>query len=217
MTETQVKIEKTDDVLGGEIVEDDDGHESEDSLDEHIEMLKSRVKSREDELAQLKKIVWNKDPEKRTLYVGQVDLSTQPDELYFMIFQNCGKVEKISIHTDSFTSLPGGFAYVEFSDLDGAEAGLKKNGLNWRGLKLQICHKNPAPGTPQPAFVRLDYGLNMGMPLRPPLPGLLAAGAPIGGKGGFKGNPIIAGKGAPVMLPPPGRGGMMPPPRYGPY
>ena len=146
------QIEDNEEVAEGDYDIDED---SEDSLDDVIRMLRERGATRSDELVELKKIVRNKDPEERTLYVGQIDLSTLPEELY-EVFKDCGDVEKINI-------LPGGYGYVEFEDVSGAEAGLKRHNINWRGLRLQVCSKRPIPGgSPCPRLDSLGTGLGIG-------------------------------------------------------
>ncbi|KAJ9466227.1 Polyadenylate-binding protein 3 [Diplonema papillatum] len=185
----------TDAVKREEVIEEDADSESlagsEDSIDVHIKDLKEKAAVHEQNVEKLRRSVKNKDPDERTIYVGQVDLSTLPEELYFDVFRDAGEVSKIVIHTDPMSSLPRGSAYVEFEDLDGAEKALKKNGLNWRGLKLQICMKRDPPN---PSITRLDLG--MGLMMRQPPPGLAAAGRPFG-KGMMAGAGI--GKGAPMM------------------
>ena len=89
--------------------------DSDDSLDEVISQLKARVDSRNTELSRLKRNVHNKDPDRRTVYVGQLDLSTLPEELYFDLFCDCGEINRVAIHTDPNSGLPCGFAYVEFA------------------------------------------------------------------------------------------------------
>eukprot|EP01063_Lacrimia_lanifica_P036414 TRINITY_DN721_c0_g1_i2.p1 TRINITY_DN721_c0_g1~~TRINITY_DN721_c0_g1_i2.p1 ORF type:complete len:343 (+),score=150.41 TRINITY_DN721_c0_g1_i2:131-1030(+) len=185
----------------GEVVddaeEDNADAESADSLDEVIETLKQRAEDREADLKKLRRYVWNKDPEKRSIYVGQVDLSTLPEELYFGIFRDCGAIENVSIQTDQ-EMLPVGYAYIRFKDVLAAELALMKHGLNWRGLKLEVCMKATSQGAPPP-FRRLDsYQLQRDIAMR-------------GGGGGFAGRPLGGGprRG--------GRGGMgmgmgMPPP-----
>jgi len=48
-----------------------------------------------------------------SIYVGQVDYSTQPEEL-LAHFEPCGTVERVTIVCDRVTGRPKGFAYLEF-------------------------------------------------------------------------------------------------------
>eukprot|EP01060_Flectonema_neradi_P034303 TRINITY_DN5974_c0_g1_i2.p1 TRINITY_DN5974_c0_g1~~TRINITY_DN5974_c0_g1_i2.p1 ORF type:complete len:191 (+),score=46.92 TRINITY_DN5974_c0_g1_i2:39-611(+) len=175
MENTEVVEEVEEEVVDD--VDDDIDDGSEDSLDDTIRMLRDRGSARAMELEQLRKIVRNKDPEERTLYVGQIDLSTLPEELY-EVFRDCGDVEKINI-------LPGGYGYVEFEDVSGAEAGLKRHNINWRGLRLQVCPKRMSSGgSPCPRLDTLGTGLGIG---RPSIP---AAGVPIQMGADTRGAPV---------------------------
>ena len=51
--------------------------------------------------------------ERHSIYVGQVDYSTTPEEL-LAHFESCGTVERVTIVCDKFTGKPKGFAYLEF-------------------------------------------------------------------------------------------------------
>ena len=48
-----------------------------------------------------------------SIYVGQVDYSTTPEEL-LAHFEACGQVERVTIVCDKYTGKPKGFAYLEF-------------------------------------------------------------------------------------------------------
>mmetsp|Transcript_14419 Transcript_14419/g.31025 ORF Transcript_14419/g.31025 Transcript_14419/m.31025 type:complete len:126 (+) Transcript_14419:99-476(+) len=52
-----------------------------------------------------------------SIYVGQVDYSTTPEEL-LAHFESCGTVERVTIVCDKFTGKPKGFAYLEFQVSD---------------------------------------------------------------------------------------------------
>eukprot|EP01061_Rhynchopus_euleeides_P005832 TRINITY_DN14974_c0_g2_i1.p1 TRINITY_DN14974_c0_g2~~TRINITY_DN14974_c0_g2_i1.p1 ORF type:complete len:269 (+),score=96.00 TRINITY_DN14974_c0_g2_i1:54-809(+) len=159
-----------------------------DSLDGIIDTLKDRVSTRGTELSNLKKAVWNQDPDKRTIYVGHIDVSTHPDELYFDIFRECGPIKNIMIRTNP-DGIPLGFAYVEFESVDGVDLALKKHKLNWRGLKLQVC---PKVNDKSSDVKRMDVGLNLGVPLKMMMPPASGSTNSLAGKG-IKGNPIMAG------------------------
>ena len=48
-----------------------------------------------------------------SIYVGQVDYATTPEEL-LAHFEPCGAVERVTICCDKFSGQPKGFAYLEF-------------------------------------------------------------------------------------------------------
>mmetsp|Transcript_19521 Transcript_19521/g.47124 ORF Transcript_19521/g.47124 Transcript_19521/m.47124 type:complete len:146 (+) Transcript_19521:120-557(+) len=48
-----------------------------------------------------------------SIYVGQVDYGTTPEEL-LAHFEACGTVERVTIVCDKYTGKPKGFAYLEF-------------------------------------------------------------------------------------------------------
>ena len=48
-------------------------------------------------------------------------------------------------------------------EIESAEEALQKDGLNWRGLKLQIFPKIVAPGSLPPGVKRLDQYINFGL------------------------------------------------------
>ena len=50
---------------------------------------------------------------RHSIYVGQVDYSSTPEEL-LAHFESCGTVERVTIVCDKFTGKPKGFAYLEF-------------------------------------------------------------------------------------------------------
>ena len=94
--------------------DEDSDSGSADSLDDVLRDLKKRVGVRETQLNTLRKNVWNQDPERRTIYVGQVDVSTLPEDLYLEIFSECGTIKNIMIHTNQ-DGIPLGFAFIEFA------------------------------------------------------------------------------------------------------
>jgi polyadenylate-binding protein 2 len=85
----------------------------------------------------------------RSIYVGQVDYATTPEELQ-AFFQSCGVVNRITIVCDKFTNRPKGFAYVEFADKDGVANAMLLNETEFRGRQLKISPKR----TNLPGFKR---------------------------------------------------------------
>jgi RNA recognition motif-containing protein len=51
--------------------------------------------------------------DRNSIYVGQVDYSSTPEEL-LAHFESCGTVERVTIVCDKFTGKPKGYAYLEF-------------------------------------------------------------------------------------------------------
>nr|PVC53018.1 hypothetical protein MACL_00000378 [Theileria orientalis] len=59
----------------------------------------------------------NEDVDRRSIYVGNVDYSTKPQELQ-EFFKSSGQINRITIMVDKWTGHPKGYAYVEFSSED---------------------------------------------------------------------------------------------------
>mmetsp|Transcript_23791 Transcript_23791/g.25429 ORF Transcript_23791/g.25429 Transcript_23791/m.25429 type:complete len:136 (-) Transcript_23791:2545-2952(-) len=55
----------------------------------------------------------NSSRDGNSVYVGQVDYSTTPEELLGH-FEACGTVERVTIACDKYTGNPKGYAYLEF-------------------------------------------------------------------------------------------------------
>ena len=52
-------------------------------------------------------------PDQRSVYVGNVDYGTAPEELQAH-FNSCGTIDRITILCDKWTGKPKGYAYVMF-------------------------------------------------------------------------------------------------------
>jgi RNA recognition motif-containing protein len=52
-------------------------------------------------------------PDSRSVYVGNVDYGTAPEELQAH-FASCGTIDRITILCDKWTGKPKGYAYVMF-------------------------------------------------------------------------------------------------------
>jgi len=76
----------------------------------------------------------------RSIYVGNVDYSSRPEELQGL-FSACGTVLRITILCDKFSGHPKGYAYVEFAEQN-------------RPLKIAPKRTN-IPGVTQPRRVRV--------------------------------------------------------------
>ena len=55
----------------------------------------------------------------RSVYVKNVDYSTDPSELKEH-FKECGPIARITIVCDKVSGQPLGYAYIEFSDIEAA-------------------------------------------------------------------------------------------------
>ena len=75
-----------------------------------------------------------------SIYVGQVDYSTTPEEL-LSHFESCGTVERVTIVCDKFTGKPKGFAYLEFQNDAAVENALKLDGSTFKERQLKVTPK----------------------------------------------------------------------------
>jgi len=80
------------------------------------------------------------DVDSRSIYVGNVDYSTKPEELQ-EYFQACGVVNRITILCDKTTGHPKGFAYIEFKEVESAQNALLLNETEFKGRPLKISLK----------------------------------------------------------------------------
>merc|ERR1719158_2366986 len=80
------------------------------------------------------------DTDKRSVYVGQVDYGSTPEELQEH-FKSCGTINRITILVDRNTGSPKGFAYVEFADEQNVQNSLLLNGSLFRGRQLKVVQK----------------------------------------------------------------------------
>ena len=75
-----------------------------------------------------------------SIYVGQVDYSTTPEELV-VHFESCGTIERVTIVCDKFTGKPKGFAYLEFADDDAVTNAIKLDGSTFKDRQLKVTPK----------------------------------------------------------------------------
>uniref|UniRef100_A0A915ESI7 RRM domain-containing protein n=1 Tax=Ditylenchus dipsaci TaxID=166011 RepID=A0A915ESI7_9BILA len=59
----------------------------------------------------------------RSVYVGNVDYSATPDMLEEH-FRGCGAIERVTILTDKFSGHPKGYAFIQFTDVEGMQHAL---------------------------------------------------------------------------------------------
>lgn len=155
--------------------------------------------------------------DKLSIYVGQVDYSTTPEEL-LSHFEPCGQVERVTINCDKFTGRPKGFAYLEFQSEEAVQNALKLDGSSFKGRNLKVTRKrvndpnfyyNQMQQQYQQQIDAMQgdvhahgfpgrFGRGMrgrGVPVRggrgfvmPPPPGVAAAAALVGGRVGLRGR-----------------------------
>mmetsp|Transcript_58931 Transcript_58931/g.140670 ORF Transcript_58931/g.140670 Transcript_58931/m.140670 type:complete len:207 (-) Transcript_58931:66-686(-) len=118
------------------------------NVDAEIEEMQRKVAEMDEEAEKLKKLTdaaeeQGGDPEevdKRSVYVGNVDYGTTPEELQEH-FKACGHTNRITILIDKFTGHPKGFAYIEFADEQTVQNSLLLNGSLFRGRQLKVTQK----------------------------------------------------------------------------
>merc|ERR1719453_2449297 len=82
-----------------------------------------------------------KEVDTRSIYVGQVEYSAQPDELADL-FGDCGMVNRVTILCDRWTGHPKGFAYIEFSERDAVTSACSKyDGSSFKDRVLKVFPK----------------------------------------------------------------------------
>jgi len=75
----------------------------------------------------------------RSVYVGNVDYSTTPEELH-TVFQSCGTVNRVTVLTDR-NGAPKGYAYVEFLEPDAVEAAVALTETEIHGRPIRVNPK----------------------------------------------------------------------------
>ncbi|GAB5587047.1 hypothetical protein Unana1_01947 [Umbelopsis nana] len=145
-------------------------------VDKDLEAMKARVREMEEEASKLREMTAEVEktmngPEEadkeavdsRSVYVGNVDYGTAPEELQAH-FQSCGTINRVTIICDKFTGHPKGFAYVEFAEPEHVNAATALNESLFRGRLLKVTPKR----TNIPGFAQRGRGR---------------------GRGGFRGGP----------------------------
>jgi RNA recognition motif-containing protein len=79
------------------------------------------------------------------IFVGNLSYQTTQDELY-AAFANYGAVERVNIITDRDTGQPRGFAFVEMTNRNEAEAAIARlNGMELNGRAISVNEARPKP------------------------------------------------------------------------
>ncbi|KAL6049918.1 hypothetical protein QOT17_018636 [Balamuthia mandrillaris] len=82
----------------------------------------------------------SKSVDERSIYVGNVDYGTTPEELQ-AAFQSCGTINRVTILCDKFTGHPKGYAYVEFAEMEAVTNAMELNETMFRNRQIKVCPK----------------------------------------------------------------------------
>eukprot|EP00375_Theileria_parva_P000438 XP_763107.1 hypothetical protein [Theileria parva strain Muguga] len=82
----------------------------------------------------------HEDVDKRSIYVGNVDYSTKPQELQ-EFFKSSGQINRITIMVDKYTGHPKGYAYVEFSNEDAVNNAIMLNESLFKERIIKVIPK----------------------------------------------------------------------------
>jgi len=80
------------------------------------------------------------DADLASIYVGNVDYSTRPEELQ-AFFSSCGAVQRVTIMTNKFTGQPKGYAYVQFRSAEAVANAVLIHDSEFKGRRLKITEK----------------------------------------------------------------------------
>lgn len=116
---------------------------------ERLQAMQAELQKESQDLAAEDK----KDIDARSIYVGNVDYGTTPEELQAH-FQSCGTINRVTIVVDKYTHHPKGFAYIEFAEPALVAQALVLNESTFRGRPLKIVPKR----TNLPSFMLRGRG-----------------------------------------------------------
>ncbi|OMH81239.1 Polyadenylate-binding protein 2 [Zancudomyces culisetae] len=119
--------------------------------DPELAQLKKQMMEMEQEAAKLRELQAQttkaiteehakEDVDARSVYVGNVDYSSTPEELQAH-FQSCGAINRVTILCDKYTGHPKGFAYVEFADKSSIQSALQFEGSLLHGRAIKVIQK----------------------------------------------------------------------------
>lgn len=80
------------------------------------------------------------DVERRSVYVGNVDYSSTPQDLQEH-FKSCGQINRITIMVDKYTGHPKGFAYIEFGNDDAVQNAVLLSDTMFKGRQIKVNPK----------------------------------------------------------------------------
>ncbi|KAJ1856776.1 hypothetical protein GGH12_002386 [Coemansia sp. RSA 1822] len=126
------------------------------TIDPELEELKNRMLEMEKEAQRLRELEENltkepnedgqggdgdaDDADARSIYVGNVDYVTTPEELQEH-FKGSGAINRVTILCNKFTGHPKGFAYVEFGTTDAVTKAQLLDGSMLHGRPLKVNPK----------------------------------------------------------------------------
>jgi len=112
------------------------------AMEQEVEDIERKEKLAEKQLGTKSSntIAAGEEVDARSVYVGNVDYSTKPDELK-KLFAQCGVVERITILCDKWTGQPKGFAYVQFSKSEDIENAILLQGTEFKGRVIKVSQK----------------------------------------------------------------------------
>ncbi|KAJ1654092.1 hypothetical protein IWQ61_005920 [Dispira simplex] len=124
------------------------------SVDTELEAMRQRVKEMEEEAAKLRTmqeqvekelkqsapVEAKEEVDSRSVYVGNVDYSTTPEELQAH-FQSCGLINRVTILCNKLTGHPKGYAYVEFADADAITQAVTLSETELHGRAIKVTPK----------------------------------------------------------------------------
>eukprot|EP00993_Chasmostoma_nieuportense_P004664 NODE_5322_length_669_cov_253.394834_g5159_i0.p1 GENE.NODE_5322_length_669_cov_253.394834_g5159_i0~~NODE_5322_length_669_cov_253.394834_g5159_i0.p1 ORF type:complete len:169 (+),score=26.60 NODE_5322_length_669_cov_253.394834_g5159_i0:60-566(+) len=109
------------------------------ALRERIQALEREKNEMENALSGLDLPDLHAEVDHRSIYVGNVDYETDPQELG-QYFSECGLVNRVTILCDE-TGHPKGFGYLEFAEARAVPKALRMDGTMFRGRPLKVCEK----------------------------------------------------------------------------
>ena len=94
------------------------------------------------------------------IFVGNLNYQTTQDDL-LAVFAPYGGVERVNVVTDRDTGQPRGFAFVEMTDAEAAQAAIAQlNGADLHGRALNVNEARPKPTSGGSGARRFSSGGN---------------------------------------------------------
>lgn len=125
----------------------DDEEESLESMKRRVEEMEAEAKkieamqtAAEQNASSHHPIVSGPEADNASIYVGNVDYSSKPEELQ-TFFAHCGTVQRVTILTDKWSGHPKGYAYVQFRSLEAVANAVLLDGTEFKGRQLKIAAK----------------------------------------------------------------------------
>jgi len=135
------------------LIEDTEHMVAEETKEEDIDALRSRVEEMTEEAEKIKKLqsevdrpntnlseAEKREVDSRSIFVGNVDYGATAEELE-QHFHGCGSVNRVTILCDRYTGHPKGFAYIEFAEKDSVETAMALDDSLFRGRQIKVVAK----------------------------------------------------------------------------